>query len=200
LTSMEFPTPRTRLLITWPDFESYLKHLSRSARRDYRRHCKHAADLGIAVKHAPIVQPLDKVTIDKALMLIQNVYRQHNSPLHPWARAMLENAHLVDAIWLEAWEEERMVGCDLLLGEKNDTWMMTLLGLDYRVQYVYFQLMYLPIKCAIEANGRVLWGGTGTYEMKERLGFQVLPRHYVSFSAATPLLQRLAKVTARLAN
>ncbi len=196
-TVFQFPEPRTCLTITWPDFESYLRHLSRSARRDYRRHCKRAAARGIEVGIHPLERPLDGATLDRAVALVRNVERRHNSGPHPWARRMLELAYMVDATWLTAKIGDRLVGCDLLFGD-GDTRVMTLLGLDYDVQYAYFQLMYAPIRRAIEEGARTLWGGSGSYEMKRRLGFRIEARHYIIFASENPLLQKFGRWAAAM--
>ena len=103
---------------------------------------------------------------------------------------------MVDAVWLKAELGERLVGCGLLLGDGGH-WMMTLLGLDYAVRYAYFQLVYTAIRCAIERGARVLWGGTGAYELKGRLGFEVRPEHYAVFAASGRGLQVLGRWLAR---
>jgi predicted N-acyltransferase len=192
LATIEMPEPRTHLSITSPDFESYLRSLSRSTRKDYRRHRKRAADRDIKIHDHPLTTPLNGTRLEQAMTLIRNVERRHGSSPHPWARAMLKHAHMVDAIWLTAEIGERLVGCDLLFGD-GDTWVMTLLGLDYEVEYVYFQLMYAPIRCAIEKGAQTLWGGSGAYEMKQRLGFQVEAQHHVVFAGRGPWFHRLGR-------
>lgn len=181
------PGPGTRLVIAWPDFESYLKHLRKSVRKDYRRHRNRAADQGV------MVTSHQKVTgIDEAMALIRNVEQHHDSSPNPWARLMLENASMVDAIWLTAEIENRLVGCGLLLGE-GDIRFLALLGLDYSVRYAYFQLVYAAIRCVIEEGVQVLRGGGGAYEIKQRLGFQPEGNNNVVFAGRGALLQRFGR-------
>jgi predicted N-acyltransferase len=177
----------TRLPITWPDFESYLKQLSRVTQRSCHRNIKHAADLGL------VVTPRRTVTVDdRAMSLIRSVERHHRTAPNPWARAMLENASLVDATWLTAEIDNQLVGCALFLGD-GDTRFATLLGLDYRVEYVYFQILYAVIRRAIEEGARVLRGGSGAYEIKQRMGFCLEDDNYVAFAAQNRMLQWLGK-------
>jgi predicted N-acyltransferase len=179
--------PGSRLAIVWPDFESYLKHLSKSVRKDYRRHRNRAADLGV------VVTPHRAVTaVDEALVLIRNVEGEHNSTPNPWARGMLENAGLVDATWLLAEKDSRLVGCGLLLGDSGARFL-TLLGLDYEVRYAYFQLFYAAIRSAIEEGLQILRGGSGAYDLKQRLGFQMEPNVHVVFAGRGALFQRLGR-------
>lgn len=179
--------PGTRLVIHWPDFESYLKHLSQSVRKDYRRHRNRAADLGV------VVTPHQGVTAsDEGLALIRNVERHHNSTPNPWAQAMLDNSGMVDSTWLTAEVAGRLVGCGLLLGEGN-TRFLALLGLEYGVRYAYFQLVYAAIRCAIEQGVEVLKGGSGAYEMKQRLGFQLEKDNHVAFVGRGAMLERLGR-------
>ena len=194
--AVKVPEPGTRLVITWPDFESYLGYLSKSMRKDYRRHRNRAADLGIEVKRHPMTQSLDETTLDQAVVLIRNVERHHKSAPNPWARAMLKNAYMVHATWLTAETGDRMVGCGLLLGNRHQE--MKLLGLDYEMRYAYFQVVYAAIRCAIEQGAQVLWGGSGAYELKQRLGFQLESNHHAVFASRGPLLQRLGRWVATM--
>lgn len=180
--------PGMRLTITWPDFESYMEHLPKSVRRDYRRHCKRAADQGVEIKLHPLIQPLDEATCDEAVTLIRNVEKHHHSAPNPWAGAMLKHADLLGATWLRAEIGNRLVGCCILLGDEDNR-MMTLLGLDYDVPYTYFQLMYEPIRCAIEGGARIVWGGSGAYEIKQRLGFETVHNDYVAFATKNRVLR-----------
>lgn len=187
-TQAEFAQPGTYLEITWPDFESYLKQLSKSTRKDYRRHRNRAADLGIEIeRHHSITTP-----IDQALTLINNVEEQHGSSPSPWTRALLTHADMIDTIWLTAKIEGKLMGCGLLLGD-GDALFLALLGLDYSVQYVYFQLVYESLRCAIEEGYRLIRGGREAYRIKERLGFQLENNNYVMFAGQTALLQRLGR-------
>ncbi len=180
--------PGTYLPLAWPDFESYLKSLSRSAKKDYHRHCNRAADLGIRISGHPMV-----TDVEGALALARNVEKHHNSPPTPQARPMLENAGMVDATWLAAEIDHRLVGCGLLLGDEG-TYFMTLLGLDYSAPYAYFQLFYEAIHCAIDKGARALRGGCSAYEIKERLGFQLEHNSYIAFMAHTWLLRWVARL------
>lgn len=184
--AFELPDPGTRLIITWPDFESYLKHLSKSTRKDYRRHRNRAADLGIKIRHYQNI-----ADVEKALALVQNVERHHGSEHNPRARAVLENTSMINATWLTAEIGKQIVGCGLLLND-NGVQMMSLLGLDYDVQYAYFQLAYAAIQYAIEDGSRMLWGGARAYKIKQKLGFQLTSDNYTVFAGSGPLLQRLA--------
>lgn len=182
--------PGTRLVITWGDFEDYMAHLSKSVRKDYRRHHNRATELGIEIERQPAV-PLP----DEAITLIRNVEAQHDSAPNPWARSILAHANKVDATWLTAKLDGRLVGCGLLLQDGPHA-IMRLLGRDYRIQYAYFQLVYEAIRCAIEKGVQVLWGGSGAYEMKLRLGFQLTNDTCTIFRAGNSLLHRLAQYLA----
>lgn len=181
------PDPGTCLKIVWPNFEGYVGHLSKSVRKDYRRHSNRASDLGVVVK------PHQEVgAIDEAMALIRNVEQHHNAPPNPWARAVLQNASMVDITWLTAKIENRLVGCGLLLGDR-ETRFLGLLGLDYEVRYAYFQLLYEAIRSAIEQGIQILRGGGGAYELKQRLGFTLEDDNYVVLTGIGPLLQRLGR-------
>jgi predicted N-acyltransferase len=193
--AVQMSESRTQLDIAWPDYESYLGHLSKSTQKNYRRHCNRAADLGIEIRRHDMTTALDKTTLDRALELIRNVEAHHNSAPHPWARAMLKHAGMVNATWLKAEIEGQLVGCGLVLRDGHNR-TMTLLGRDYTVKYVYFSLFYAAVHCAIENGGRVLWGGTGNYDFKQHMGFRMIPKHYSIFSSNSRLLQSLGRCIA----
>ncbi len=185
---VSFSEPGTRLVIAWPDFESYLQRLSKGARKDYRRHRNRAADLGIVIQHHPTVT----TALDTAMTLIRNVGARHNDPPNAWARRALENAGMVDATWLTAEIGDDLVGCGLLLGDEAAQFLM-LLGLTCNVQYAYFQLVYAAIRCAIEKGARFLRGGREAYAIKQRLGFVMESNNHVMFAGRSPLLGRLGR-------
>lgn len=186
-TPVEVPGPGTRLVVRWPDFESYLKDLSKSARKDYRRHRNRAKDMGVVVAAHQMV-----TDVDQAMVLIRNVERHHGSQPNPWARSVLEQANMVEATWLTAKIEDRLVGCGLLLGE-GGVRFLALLGLDYEVRYAYFQLVYAAIRSAIEQGVKILRGGGGAYQIKQRLGFEVEGNNHLVFVGRGPFLQRLGR-------
>lgn len=160
------PGPGTCLPITWPSFEGYLAHLGKKQRYNLRRNMRLASECGIEIKHHPAV-----VDVDRALGLHQNVNRRYKSRVVPWMRGAMEHADMVDAVWLTAEVDGRVVGCELMLGDQ-DAWLVTGLGLDYSVPYTYFALGYADIRHAIEQGARLLRWGSLTYEVKERLGFE----------------------------
>jgi predicted N-acyltransferase len=189
--AVELPEPGTCLSISWPDFESYLSHLSRSMRKDYRRHCNRADDLGVEVEALPeVTEP------ERALALIRSVEGQHDTMPDPWAPAALANAAMVDATWLAARIDNRLVACGLLLRD-GDHGVLKFLGLDYDVRFAYFRLVYAALQAAIESGCRTLIGGAGAYEMKRRLGFKPVDTNYAVFAGRGPLLGGLGGWLAR---
>jgi predicted N-acyltransferase len=193
-SAVSYSDAETTLDIIWPDFESYLKHLAKSTRRNFRLHCKQAAALALVITTQPSVSD-----VDQALTLIQNVEAYHRVGHRPWARAMLENAHMVDSLWISARIENRLVGCCSLIGD-GDAQIATLLGLDYSFSqfiYVYYQIIYAAIRCAMERGAKVLYGGGGAYELKRRLGFHMMPDDYLVVTATGQLIQWLLHGLAR---
>jgi hypothetical protein len=107
-------------------------------------------------------------------------------------RGAFEHAAMVDAVWLTAEVEGRVVGCELMLRDE-DVWLVTGLGLDYSIDYAYFLLGYADIECAIEKGARVLRWGSLTYEVKRRLGFELESNDWIVFCGRGALLQRLGR-------
>jgi predicted N-acyltransferase len=196
-TTIKIPGPGTCLAIMWSNFDSYLRCLSKSVRKDYRRNRNRAVDLGIEAKYHPITQPLGKDTLDQAIQLIRNVEARHGSAPHPWTRAMLKNAHMVDASWVTAKIGDQLASCGLVIGDGNIR-EMKLLGLDYNIRYAYFQVIYTAVRCAIEQKVQAIWGGSGAYELKHRMGFQVLDNNYIAFGSQRPIFKRLGQWAAKI--
>jgi predicted N-acyltransferase len=190
--------PGTRLIVTWPDFESYLKRLGPQTRRSYRRNRKHADTLGVETKRHPMTQALDELSLDQALALIRNVETSHGASPYPWARAMLRNAYMVDAVWLTAEVDGHLAACGLLLGDR-DVREMKLLGLDYKTRYAYFEIVYAAIHCAIEQGVRTVWGGSGAYDLKRRMGFGIADNSHAVFGSTSPLLRGFGRWASKMA-
>lgn len=70
---------------------------------------------------------------------------------------------------------------------------MKLLGRDYNVQYAYFLLFCSGIRYAIERGVQVVWGGSCTYDSKQRMGFQLEDNNHIVSAGNGPLLQRLGR-------
>jgi predicted N-acyltransferase len=185
--STAIPGPGTHLDIIWPDFEDYLCHLSKKRRYNIRRNARLAAEQGIEVRCHSTVKD-----VDAALALHQKVNKRFGARTEPWMRGAMENAGMVDSLWLTAEVDGRLVGCELMLSDR-DGWLVTGLGLDYSVDYVYFLLGYEDIRLAIERGARVLRWGSETYQVKQRLGFQIESNIYATFSGRFGLLHRVGR-------
>ncbi len=192
------PEPFTRLDITWPDFESYYNDLSKSTRAQYRQNCNRAADLGIEISRRRMTPPLDDETLDLAVGQIWSVEAHHKTAPTPWARRLLEFGGMVDGVWLKAEIGGRMVGNFTVFGD-GGIWKMTMLGRDYEVRYAYFRLIYEAIRCAIDEKARVLWGGSGVYDMKQKLGFRLVYSNRDIVLGAGSLFGVLGRLLAGLA-
>jgi predicted N-acyltransferase len=179
--------PGTRLSIAWPDFPSYLKGLRYSARHSYRINCNHARRLGIEVKIYRTVEALEEV-----LFLIRNVERHHNAAHIPWARQTLENISMVDGHWLAVELGGRLAACCVLLSDRR-AGVLTLLGRNYQARYAYFQLLYAAMGCAIDTGLHSVKCGSGSYDLKRRLGFELEGNNQIMFAARNRVLYGLGR-------
>jgi predicted N-acyltransferase len=184
--------PGTYMTITWKDFDSYLNHLSRKSRKHYRQNCRYAAELGIE-----ITLQSEVTDIDRTITLTRNVEKKHHSAPYPWTERLLENAGMVDATWIAARVGDRLVGSELVMSDAG-VYCVKALGLDYDFPYVYFVLGYADIRYAIEKGARILRWGSGVYDTKRRLGFQLENNTYTVFVGNGPLLQKLGCWTAKM--
>jgi predicted N-acyltransferase len=169
------PDPGTRMEIIWPDFDQYLAALVPKVRKHYRQYNREAEALGIKVNCQETITDMEA-----ALVLISNVEQRHRSSPNPWARSILENANLVGAAWMTARQGERLVGCELIL-QDNGTQMVTSLGMADDFPHVYFLLGYADIRHAIEQRIGFLNWGSGAFEAKQRLGFELEDNNFVLF-------------------
>jgi hypothetical protein len=183
--SSAVPGPGTWLDIAWDDFEGYLGHLGKKQRYNLRRNYRLGQDLGIEITHHPEV-----LDVDRALELHHNVNRRYGARTEPWVRGTLEHAGLADSAWLAARQDGQLVGCELVLSD-GEASTVTILGLDYSTQYVYFMLGCEDIRYAVERRSRRLRWGSETYDVKRRLGFQDESNNYLVFAGVGSGLQRL---------
>ena len=133
-----------------------------------------------------MAHPLSENALDEAMPLVHNVERHYNSTPNHRARAVLKYANMVNATWFKATMNEQLV-CFCLLLRDGNSGLLTLLGRDYNVQYAYFQMVYTVIRHAIENGIRTLEGGSGAYEMKRRLGFQLKTNNHVVLTGRGPI-------------
>jgi predicted N-acyltransferase len=180
-------SPGTRLAITWRDFDGYLAQLSKKRRYNVRRDYRLLAEEGITISTYPAVMDLDK-----AMELHRNVNKRYNAPTGSWMRAAMARTDMVDAVWLAAEKEGRLVGCELMLGDRG-AWLVTGLGLDHRARNVYFVLGYEDIRYAIEHGARTLRWGSETYDVKKRLGFELEGYNNLIFASRWASLQRFGR-------
>lgn len=183
-TSVSYEDEETVLPIQWPDYNEYFMSLAHSTRRNIRLHGKKADELGIT-----LLVNENVTALEEAISLIGNVESHHGVGHRPWTRNLLQNSGMVDFRWISAWMDDRLVGCCSLLAD-GPACTATLLGLDYSFSnwiFVYYQLIYRLIRCAIEQGYEKLYGGGGAYELKRRLHFQKLPDDCMMVSPTSTL-------------
>jgi predicted N-acyltransferase len=179
--------PGTCLAIRWSSFDSYLTQLSKKRRYNLRRNYRLVAEEGIEIKRYRTVRD-----VDRAMELHRNVNARYHSSTAPWMQKAMAHACMVDSVWLAAERGQDLVGGELMLGDRG-SWIVVGLGLDQGIRNVYFVLGYEDIRCAIEHGARALRWGTGTYDVKRRLGFESEDNSNLIFESRWPLLQRLGE-------
>jgi hypothetical protein len=103
----------------------------------------------------------------------------------------MENMSLVDGVWLAAETAEGRMAAGCLLLQDGSGSLLTLLGRDYVTPQAYFQIAYAGVRAAIESGARSLRAGSGAYELKRRLGFEVLDNGHLVFLTGSRALARL---------
>ena len=187
---VELPDPGTILKTPHATFDDYIASLSRSARRSYRRNMQSADEIGIRFEMRDSFDDLER-----ALQLVYAVHEHHGSFPEPHTEIALRQAHGVGGTWLLAWIGDRLVGCGMLL-QDNGAAGTVFLGLDYSERYVYFQIFYGAIRAAIEQGAHTVYGGSGAYEFKQRLGFEVVPNNFTRVQPIQPMFKLLTRTLA----
>ena len=184
--------PGTYLPLQWESYDEYLKGMSKQGWKKFRYERNKAAQMGLEVTGLPEVD-----RIDEAMPLIRSVEERHNSSPKPWARAMLEQAGMVPSTWVSARIDGRLVGCAISLADEN-VQIATLLGLDYNCKDVYFQIIYALVRNAIEHGSSVLRMGSGAYDFKQDLGFQMEYQNYLRYTGQNPLFRLVGTLAAHV--
>lgn len=159
--------PGTILHNRWHSMEEYLAGRNKKDRQHFKRTKREADKIGIHIKRYTRVPD-----VAAALNLIHNVDRHYQNETNPWMHDLLENLEMVNGVWLEAHQNGTLVGCGASL-EDNEAQLTTALGLGKNVPYVYLLLTYASLEEALSRHVRLLRWGSGAYEVKHQLGFEM---------------------------
>jgi predicted N-acyltransferase len=187
---LKMPSAGTVLQNRWQSMEEFLADGNKKDRQHYKRTLREADKLGIQLTHHDVVHQ-----VDAALTLIQKVEDRYSSSHNPWMRPLLENIDMVNGAWLEAHINNRFVGCGLIL-EDQGVQLTTGLGLTENIPYVYFRLIYASLEAAFARKVKLLRWGTGAYEVKQRLGFQLEQNNNSVLFGANPFTRFLTRIAA----
>ena len=188
--TLKMPSPGTILKNRWQSLEDFLADGNKKDRQHYRRSLREADKLGIRLtQHKSIPD------IDGALALIRKVEYRYSSSPNPWLANMLKNIEMVDGTWLEAHIDEKLVGCGLIVND-NNVQMTTALGLADNIPYVYFLLIYASLESAFKRKIEWLRWGTGAYEVKQRLGFELEQNNHSVLAGTNQLTRFLSRIAA----
>jgi predicted N-acyltransferase len=185
--TMSVPDPGTIMENHWESMNDYLASGNSKNRKNYKQVIREAENLGIRItRHIHIEN------IKEALENIHNVELAHGTLQNPWAQNMLENMEMINGVFLAATIDEKLVGCGLLL-EDNNTQITSLLGLAENTSYVYFMLLYESLSVAFEHRVRLLRWGSGAYDIKRRLGFELEANNNTAFITTNPVVNFILK-------
>jgi len=164
-----YDTPGMVLDITkFRDFDEYMEGLPGKDRRQITHDIRRITDNGITVLRHKQLDPDD---LDHAERLYRKLEERKGAERNPWIRQALSNLACIDGTWLTAHlASGELAGCAALFND-NGAQLMTYLGLSTTTQYAYFAMLYEGIRIGLEQGLKFLYWGTGTYAVKERLGF-----------------------------
>ncbi len=183
---MEAPTPGTVMENHWTGFDDYLAQGNKKDRQHYKRTVRESEKLKIEVHRSARVD-----NVDELLPLIRNMERRHGAPSNPWVGNMLRSIEMVDGTLLTVTAEDKLVGCGLLL-EDNNAQMTSALGRSQDLPYVYLMLVYESIRMALEHRVQLLRWGSGAYEIKQKLGFELEDNGMFVFAPVPPFLRKIS--------
>jgi predicted N-acyltransferase len=188
--------PTTLLEVTWSSFEEYIANLTKSARKDYHQHTNHANKMNMAIERSHQFAQYE----DDLWRLLSSVAQRHGSidQIAYTKRIFTEVERQLppsNYAMLIARVENTVAGCGLLLHDEG-TMILTVLGLDYHFKYTYFRLFYEAIRYATDNKIRLIRGGSGAYEFKQRLGFKLEPT-FVAFSSPHVVFRQLGAAIVR---
>ena len=87
-------------------------------------------------------------------------------------RGLLENLSMIDSTWIELHKDGKLAGCAAVLRD-NQFQLVTAIGLEDDVPGGYFLLLYTALQEAFEHHIRLVRFGTGSYDVKRRLGLHL---------------------------
>ncbi|HLO16688.1 MAG TPA: GNAT family N-acetyltransferase, partial [Anaerolineales bacterium] len=182
--------PGTFMPMEWKSFDQYLDAGNKHDRQHYKRNLREAEKNGLVLtKHKTISN------VDRALSLIRNVSIWQGSAPNPWMRGLLENFSMVDGTWLEIHKDDELVGCGAVVRD-NKFQLVLALGLEDDVPGGYFLLLYTALQEAFEHKVRLVRFGSGSYDIKRRLGFHLEDTNHAMMTMAgitSRTVKKLAK-------
>ncbi|HUF40189.1 MAG TPA: GNAT family N-acetyltransferase [Anaerolineales bacterium] len=171
------------------DHDGFLSGLSKKQRKNLRRNRASAEAAGAVVTRETSFDP------EFALELAENTARKHGGRLPANLGAGFTHLEKVHAHWLVARVGERVVGFDLLVGDRG-TWLIKAAGSTYELDGQYFLLTEEDIRLAIDLGADHLLGGTHLYKAKHRLGFETQDNGYVRAAGMGPSFSGILRLLA----
>ena len=180
--------PGTLMNQKWASFEEYLQAQGKKDRQHYKHSRRAAEQAGIRVERCERV-----AEVEQALRLIRAVEKEHHSPANPWIRGLLEALPMTGGTFMRASIADRLVGCGVLVYD-GETQLALALGHAREIPFVYFQLLYAGLQEAFEKRVRRLRWGSGAYDVKRRLGFEIEHNNQLVVCGSNPFFRGIASL------
>ncbi len=173
-------SPGTHLDVSWESFDEYLA-ANKKVRRHYQYIQNKARDLNVTVGTSPRVERMAE-----AMPLVRRIEQKFDSAFNPWIEGMMTNLDQVGGTWVYATIEGQLVGCNIIL---EDCGAQVNTGLGTVDQpFIYLILMYENLKVAFAHHNHTLRWGSGSYDFKEKLGFEKEDNNKLLFAASSKTL------------
>ena len=182
--------PGTIMNVEWPSFEAYVGSRDSRNRRRVAYNKRKIEEAGLVVKRQDLPS-----NMDESLRLVERVEAKYGSPHNPWTRRMLEHSHLVESTFLEARQGRELVGCELILYD-NGAQLPTALGHAGEASYDYLEMLYTNLCDAMEKHASLLRWGSGSYDIKRHLGFELEQNNHVRVGGVGWLMRLLIRLAA----
>lgn len=157
--------------------EDFLELLRPSARGNLRRYRLRAQECGVTVENLPVRD----VDLDEAVTLIRQTAARHGSADFyrdgPFQDFLLSLGELVTTIRIS--DADRLLAVGFCLSDRDRFHMWTCGALyQYDAAFSPYGLLFLEsVRSALASGRRVLEGGRGNGEYKERHGLRRVPLH-----------------------
>jgi len=183
---LEFPDTGTIMENRWLGFDDYLAKGDPKNRKNYRRTMRASAKFKVNVQTS-----VTEEEIEMFLPLVNNMEKIYGSSLNPWMGNMHRYMEMVSGQVVTVRTGGELAACGLLLHD-NDVQLTTAFGRASDAPFIYMAVIYESLELAFERKVKAFRWGSGAYDLKKKLGFEVEDNGVFVYYPIQPILKLLA--------